>query len=220
MDTSDNKEKTEICEYADGISQVGFNYNLPGAELIYYQNFMSPELANFYFETFMQLPFVQGRVRGGVENRLSCFYSELVVGSELKSYEYSGKINPSLPFTDEMLFLKKSIEYVTGTTYNSCLVNLYISGKSTIGFHSDSEKSLKKYSTIASISLGAERWFDVVNKEDGPYATGYATDMSIRTKHGSLITMGGAMQTHYKHRLRAEAKVKNPRINLTFRQAI
>ena len=181
MECVDVHEEAE-SEILNGISSVGYNYNLPGAELIYYRDFMTQDLADFYFETFMQLPFVQGRVRGGLENRLSCFYSELVVGNELKSYEYSGKINPSLPFTDEMLFLKKSIERVTGATYNSCLVNLYITGKSTIGFHSDSEKSLKKYSTIASISLGAERWFDVVSAGGGPYATGYGVDMSGRIR--------------------------------------
>lgn len=201
-------------DHARGINTNFVDMALPGADFKYYENFLSRELADFYLETFMQMPFLQGRVSIGTERRKSCFYSELRnTDGGLRDYYYAGKQNVAFEFTDELNVLKNSVELV-GHNYNSCLVNLYETGKNVIGWHSDSEKSLKKYSAIASISLGAERWFDVRGKPDTPYEN---IETSIRMKHGSLMIMAGHMQDYYKHQVRQEARIKEPRINLTFR---
>jgi len=42
------------------------------------------------------------------------------------------------------LILKAVTEKHTGTTFNSCLLNLYHSGEEGMAWHSDNEKDLKK----------------------------------------------------------------------------
>jgi alkylated DNA repair dioxygenase AlkB len=198
-----------------GIDNLFIDLKLPGAECHFYKNFLSKDLADFYFETFELLPFTQGRVRMGLERRLTCFYSDLTnVDGTPREYYYAGKMNTPLQFSDELRTLKETIEAVTGYQFNSCLVNLYRNGRDVIGMHSDSEESLVQRSAIASISLGAERWFDIRAKD---HASDPDREESVRVKHGSLIIMAGSMQHNYKHAIRQEARVKEPRINLTFR---
>jgi alkylated DNA repair dioxygenase AlkB len=55
--------------------------------------------------------------------------------------------------------VKKLSEERTGTTFNSCLLNLYHNGDEGMAYHSDDEKALAKDSAIASLSFGAERRF-------------------------------------------------------------
>ena len=182
------------------------NYPLAhGSELKYYPNFLSQELADFYLETFMELPFEQGVVTSGIEHRKSCFFATMPG----YIYKYAGKSNPALPMPDEMVHLMNSINCPT----NSCLVNLYETGRHNIGWHADSEQSLVLESTIASVSLGAIRSFEVKSIVDN------ITVAKIPMAHGSLVTMGGPMQRHYKHRIAPNAKCTTPRINLTFRLA-
>ncbi len=196
----------------DGICADYENRNLPRADFRYYEKFLEPGLADFYFETFSLLPFQQGEVSRGTEKRKSCFFSDRNDPTHVTTYMYAGKENPALDFTDEMRELKLSIEQALGCKFNSCLVNLYETGRNVIGMHSDSEKSLVPGHPIASISLGAERWFDVVPKCGGKKDR-------IRMKHGSMIVMGGEMQQYYKHGVPQEVAVTKPRINLTFRMA-
>ena len=52
--------------------------------------------------------------------------------------------------------LKQTVENVSNTKFNSCLLNLYHDGNEGIGWHSDDEKSIGDNSSIASVSIGAE----------------------------------------------------------------
>lgn len=200
----------------EGIDNSRIDLEIPGAKFYYYENFLCEELADFYFETFELMPFQQGEVRNGRENRLNCFCSEVTENGKLKEYYYSGKINKPLEFSDELRELKNSIEMSTGYKFNCCLVNLYQHGKHTIGMHSDSMSSLVPNSAIASVSLGTTRTFDIVAKNNAPNPN-YST--SIKLPHGSLIIMADDSQLYYKHGIRQEASIKKPRINLTFRLA-
>lgn len=196
---------------------VVIHYDPPGAELAFYPDIFADQ-ADRYFAAFSQLPFEQGYTSKGKERRMTRFFSELRDQTgQLKKYYYSGKMNTPLEFTPELREIKVILEKLLGQEFNSCLVNLYPDGKSVIGWHSDSEKSLVRGSMIASVSFGAARWFEVMAKETAqdPY---YRQD--IRVTPGSMVVMGRGMQTYYKHRLRPEAAVKDPRINLTFRLAI
>lgn len=203
-------------EYVPGDrTKYYLDYNLAhGSILRYYPQFLTKEEADFYYETFELLPFLQGQVNGGKENRLSRFFSNIrQPDGSLKPYYYSGKENIPLGFTDEMLVLGDQITNETGHHFNSCLVNYYANGGQTIGLHSDSEKSLIKGSAIGSISLGAVRFFDVVSKD------GMMEKIRIPMAHGSMILMAGAMQTYYKHTVPKQSTVKTSRINLTYRLA-
>jgi alkylated DNA repair dioxygenase AlkB len=80
-------------------------------------------------------------------------------------YTYSNATKTALPWTENLLILKKIAEQTTGETYNSCLLNLYHSGDEGMAWHSDAEKDLKKHGAIGSMSFGAERKFAFKHKK-------------------------------------------------------
>lgn len=60
--------------------------------------------------------------------------------------------------------LKNRIEENTGHTFNSLLCNLYRNEKDSVDWHSDDEPSLGRCPTIASLSFGATRIFEMRKK--------------------------------------------------------
>ncbi|WPP50379.1 alpha-ketoglutarate-dependent dioxygenase AlkB family protein [Catalinimonas niigatensis] len=132
-------------------------------------------------------------------------------GDEAYAYTYSNATKQALPWTDELLKLRQSVEIHSGTTFNSCLLNLYHDGEEGMAWHSDDEKMLEKDGSIASLSLGAERKFAFKHKES-------KQTISLLLEHGSLLMMKGTTQTNWLHRLPPTKKVRRPRINLTFRR--
>ena len=129
------------------------------------------------------------------------------------SYSYSGTTKEALPWTSELPALKARVEQRCGTTFNSCLLNLYHDGTEGMGWHSDDEKSIERDSCIASVSLGAERKFSFKHKRSGE-------TVSIMLETGSLLVMKGETQTHWLHSLPKSKRVSEPRINLTFRRMV
>lgn len=128
-------------------------------------------------------------------------------------YSYSNTTKKALPWTNELLELKKITEEKTGETYNSCLLNLYHNGSEGMAWHSDAEKDLKKNGAIGSLSFGAERKFAFKHKNT-------KETVSVILAHGSLLVMKGTTQTYWLHRLPPTKMVLKPRINLTFRTIV
>lgn len=131
-------------------------------------------------------------------------------GDEEFKYTYSKMTKTALPWTAELLELKKICEAETGEIFNSCLLNLYHSGEEGMAWHSDAEKDLMKNGAIGSMSLGAERKFAFKHKSTGE-------KIELMLEHGSLLVMKDETQTFWLHRLPPTKKVSEPRINLTFR---
>ena len=131
-------------------------------------------------------------------------------GDENFEYTYSNSTKNALPWTKELLALKKMAEEKTGEIFNSCLVNLYHDGSEGMAYHSDGEKDLKKNGAIASLSFGAERKFLFKHKFN-------QEKIEIFLEHGSLLVMKDQTQSFWLHRLPPTKKVFVPRINLTFR---
>lgn len=132
-------------------------------------------------------------------------------GEDDFEYRYSNSSRSALPWTPQLLSLKKVVEDATNTSFNSCLLNLYNDGAEGMGYHSDDEKELGKNPVIASVSLGAERKFFLRHRE-----TKLRVDVLL--EDGSLLLMKDQTQHHWVHSLPKTSKVKSPRINLTFRQ--
>jgi alkylated DNA repair dioxygenase AlkB len=126
------------------------------------------------------------------------------------TYTYSNTTRQALTWTKELWELKKITEDITGTTFNSCLLNLYHNGDEGMGWHSDDERSLAENSAIASLSFGTERKFLLKHKETKQI-------ISALLEAGSLLLMKGTTQTNWLHSLPKTKKVTRPRINLTFR---
>lgn len=134
-------------------------------------------------------------------------------GESSYSYTYSGTTKQALSWTKELLALKTIAENLTGTKYNSCLLNLYHNGDEGMAWHSDDESSLGVNTNIASFSFGAERKFSFKHKRTGE-------SHSILLENGSLLLMKGATQTNWLHSLPKSKKITAPRVNLTFRTIV
>lgn len=128
-------------------------------------------------------------------------------------YTYSNTTRQALPWTTELLALKKITEELTGATFNSCLLNLYHNGDEGMAWHSDDERSLGKNTAIASFSFGAERKFSFKHKMT-------KLTVSLILENGSLLIMKDTTQTNWLHCLPKSKKIKRPRINLTFRTMV
>lgn len=126
-------------------------------------------------------------------------------------YAYSNIDNKPQPWTQELLALKEKIEQKYNILINGCLLNFYKSGKNHISWHSDNEKELGLNPTIASISLGAVRSFQLKHKFNKD-----VQKININTTNGSLIIMK-KMQKKWLHRVAPTTKEVGERINLTFR---
>ncbi len=129
------------------------------------------------------------------------------------SYTYSGITRHAITWTKELLQLKILAENLTGSTYNSCLLNLYHNGDEGVSWHSDDEVTLGKYSAIASFSFGAARKFSFKHKQT-------KETTSILLESGSLLVMKGSTQINWLHSLPKTKKINTPRVNLTFRTIV
>jgi alkylated DNA repair dioxygenase AlkB len=125
---------------------------------------------------------------------------------------YSGIVNEPLPWTPALLAIKSHIEAATGSTYNSCLLNLYRSGDDAVSWHADDEAAFGPSPTIASLSLGAARRFEM-KRRDG------SAKVSVLLEPGSLLVMSGRTQEEWLHRVPRDASARE-RINLTFRKIV
>ena len=129
-----------------------------------------------------------------------------------KSYTYSGLKKDPLPFTSELKTIKAKVEKKTNVVFNSVLLNDYENGQVGMGWHSDDEKELGKNPTIASLSFGASRDMLFKNKNNPSLKV-----IKILIENGSLLVMKGKTQHFWQHSIPKRLKVKQRRINLTFR---
>ena len=134
-------------------------------------------------------------------------------GNSDYSYAYSNTTKQALAWTRELSVLKRLVEEITGESFNSCLLNLYHNGNEGLGWHSDDEKSIGKYTPIASLSFGAERKFSFKHKHT-------KQTVSLVLEHGSLLVMKGATQTNWLHSLPKSNRITQARINLTIRMMV
>jgi alkylated DNA repair dioxygenase AlkB len=179
----------------------------------YYGKIMTPMEANRYFDLLLQNILW--------ENDEAVIFGKHIVtkrkvawyGDSDYSYTYSNATKQALAWTKELSNLKQIVEGLTGSNFNSCLLNLYHNGNEGLAWHSDDEKSLGKDTAIASLSFGAERKFLFKHKQTNH-------TVSIVLEHGSLLMMKDATQANWLHSLPKSKKITRPRINLTFRTIV
>lgn len=134
-------------------------------------------------------------------------------GDQLFKYTYSGVVHHARLWVPELIDLKKRVENIVQTQFNSCLLNLYEDGSQGMAWHSDDEDALGRNTVIASLSLGATRKFVLKHKRNNE-------KVELNLPHGQLIVMRGDTQHHWLHAIMKSTKVTEPRINLTFRTFI
>lgn len=185
-----------------------------GLDVTYRAQYFPHDLASAFFKTLLdetvwQQPELRMYGRSVKTPRCTAWY-----GDAHATYTYSGIVNRPSPWTPTLARLRDLVESATGARYNAVLLNLYRDGADHVSWHSDDEATLGREPTIASISLGAERRFCLrPTSPDAP-----ARRYSIPLSHGSLLCMRGQTQGLWEHAIQKELRVKDPRINLTFRK--
>ena len=179
----------------------------------YFPNFISLASSSFYFQKLesninWQHDVVKLFGKEITTNRKTAWY-----GSKSFEYTYSNKTKIAIPWNKELIDLKTIIEKQCQEEFNSCLLNLYHNGNEGMAWHSDDEKTILPNSTIASLSLGAERRFLFKHKQT-------QQKIELNLQNGSLLLMKENTQNYWWHSLPKSAKIKSPRINLTFRKMI
>ncbi|MDV2446345.1 alpha-ketoglutarate-dependent dioxygenase AlkB [Elizabethkingia anophelis] len=179
----------------------------------YYGKIFSPEEADYYYQ--LLLSEIEWRNDEAIifgkkilTKRKVAWYGDIPF-----EYTYSNATKTALPWTENLLILKKIAEQTTSETYNSCLLNLYHSGDEGMAWHSDAEKDLKKHGAIGSMSFGAERKFAFKHKKT-------QEKVELILEHGSLLVMKDETQDFWLHRLPPTKKFFKERVNLTFRSIV
>ena len=135
------------------------------------------------------------------------------LGDEGISYKYSGKTKIAEKWLKFILEIKSTVEQISGEKFNACLLNYYHDGSEAMSWHSDNEKEILKDSAIASVSFGAERKFGFKHNFS-------KEEISLMLEKGSLLIIKDETQIYWKHKLYTNAKITEPRINLTFRTIV
>jgi alkylated DNA repair dioxygenase AlkB len=182
----------------------------PPPDITYAPAFLDQSAATALFETLLaQTAWKEETgVRYGkpwVGKRKVCHYGDPGV-----VYTYAGMARATEPWPPILRDLKPRVEAATGQVFNYALLNLYRDGRDRLGYHSDSTSGLTS-TTIASVSLGAERDFQLKPN------MGMAKTKTMKLAHGSLLVMKGNTQETHQHALPPRARVKEPRINITWR---
>jgi alkylated DNA repair dioxygenase AlkB len=184
---------------------------LEDSVLLYFPQFLDNNEADFWFDYLVaSIPFQSGDIKlfGKTYNkpRLEAFFADGNL-----SYSYSGQQLNTQLITKELKELKSRVESVSQLDFNAILVNLYRDGEDSNGWHADNEKELGNDPLIASVSLGAERIFEMQHIHS-------KKRIKLTLEHGSLLCMLQGSQRFWKHQLPKDKKVNSPRMNLTFRK--
>ncbi|MAZ89789.1 MAG: alpha-ketoglutarate-dependent dioxygenase AlkB [Cellvibrionaceae bacterium] len=181
-------------------------------ELTLIHDWLTPDQSHQLFDTFTQeLCWEQSQIqvygRTVAIPRLNAWY-----GDQGCDYSYSGYRLPLNDWHVDLLGIRRRLQEELGVPMNSVLANLYRDGQDGVGWHSDDEPELGRNPTIASVSLGEERYFHLRRRQDDPKDT-----LKLLLPAGSLLVMSGAIQSFWQHCLPKSKKITQPRINLTFR---
>ncbi|MCH7398325.1 alpha-ketoglutarate-dependent dioxygenase AlkB [Belliella sp. DSM 107340] len=144
-----------------------------------------------------------------MQPRLTALYGDPYI-----PYRYSGIEMTAHNWIKPLLRIKDEIEAFCGSEFSHVLLNYYRNGQDSMGWHRDNEKSLGENPLIASVSFGIDREFQFRKYEDKQ------SKKAVNLTHGSLLLMKGKTQQFWEHQLPKSKKIKNPRINLTFRKIL
>jgi alkylated DNA repair dioxygenase AlkB len=182
-----------------------------GGELYYVPNVFTREQSDEYFnQLFTEIRWKQEPIKifgkEVMQPRLTAWYGDIS-----KPYAYSGITMAPNHWIHPLLEIKAVADRLSGVTSTSALMNLYRDGNDGLGWHRDNEKVLGPTPTIASVSLGAVRTFQLRDYKDKESL------ISIELVPGSIVIMKGESQKVWEHRVPKSAKAHGARINITFR---
>ena len=185
--------------------------NLPDADIVYVPSFFTSDVASeLYLDLLREIPWQQDNIKvfgkEFAQPRLTALF-----GNDGKPYSYSNITMQPNPWNLLLQKIKFHVESVSEINFTTVLLNYYRDGQDSNGWHSDNEKELGLNPTIASVSLGSERLFQLKHNTEP------SLRQNILLENGSLLIMKGTTQHFWKHQIPKTNKPVGGRINLTFR---
>ena len=154
----------------DGDEPTGeaIKHSIDDALLLEYPQIVDSAEATQMFETLIaNIPWQQEhlRIAGKLRAipRLQCW-----MGDRTSEYGYSGVRLTPCPWHETVKVIHDRVADLSGTTFNSVLINYYRNGQDSVAWHADDESELGESPVIASVSLGAERIFELKQKLQTP----------------------------------------------------
>lgn len=188
-------------------------WQLPGGELRYCPSYLSAEQRQTLLQRLItELRWQQPEIRL-FGKAVAIPRQQVWMGDADATYRYSGTTFDAEPWHPLVAALGQQLNRDCGVVFNSVLLNLYRNGQDHMGWHSDDEPELGDRPLIASLSLGATRRFLLAHKQ-------LACKLELSLGAGDLLIMQGDSQKFWKHAIAKEARVDQPRINLTFRSIL
>lgn len=185
--------------------------HLPDADIVYVPSFFTSDVASeLYHDLLREIPWQQDNIKvfgkEFAQPRLTALF-----GNDGKPYSYSNITMQPNPWNLLLQKIKFHVESVAEINFTTVLLNYYRDGQDSNGWHADNEKELGINPTIASVSLGSERLFQLKHNAEP------SRRQNILLEHGSLLIMKGTTQHFWKHQIPKTNKPVGGRINLTFR---
>lgn len=149
------------------------------------------------------------KMRGNVwrpERRICEVYDE-----GISPYRFPGSPEAREDWTPSLAMLLGDLRTLTGDErLNHALLNHYLTGASSLGYHSDSRRDLQPDTLIVGVVLGSGRDFLLKKIGTGTRAQKLFLDV------GDVFVMDQGLQKHYQHSVPKRAKGRE-RISITYR---
>lgn len=217
-------------------SLKGFIISIPNGELFYSEHFFDKKVSDRSVEYFLEndtnnwktadwrtidkdeLAKVKFKNISWQHDKINMYGKQVFLprysawyGDSDKPYTYSGLTLHPKPWNKGLLFIKDQIDKIADIHFNSVLMNWYRDGEDYINWHTDAEKELGKNPIIGSVNFGATRRFQLRRIDDKN------EKIEIPLKHGTFLLMRGQTQHFWQHAVPKEKKIREARLNLTFR---
>ena len=197
--------------------KVILDYFLTGTvELI---DFLTYEYADILYDNLIALPFENMH-----RSRSAIWFGPVDYAYSSVNLNTKGCLesNPDLKNLARRLYKKLNC------SFNSCLINLYKNEHENCGWHADDEEIFGGNPTIASISLGCTRRFQIQpfplsdhrSYRQNLFSKSCSTRHEFELIHGELLVMRGDMQKYWQHSVPKESFRCGARLNLTFRNVV
>jgi len=196
----------------------------PGLRLRHWPAWLEPAVATALLAQLQQeVPWKQEAItlygRHTPLPRLTCWMADPGCG-----YAYSGLANVIEPWSAAATELRGRLEQLTGVRFNSLLLNRYRDGQDAMGWHADDEPELDRAAPIASLSFGAPRDLRLRPRPSPrrprgtpPPAGPGCTPFNLKLAHGDLLLMEPPTQLWWQHAVPRRLRLRQERLNLTFR---
>ncbi|KAL9025469.1 MAG: hypothetical protein Q9196_005716 [Gyalolechia fulgens] len=172
--------------------------------------------------------------RGGQVPRLVAVQGEIEKDGGIPIYRHPADESPPLlPFTPCVEKIRRELEHSMKQPFNHVLIQLYRGGHDNISEHSDKTLDIVRNSSIANVSIGAQRVMTLRTKKSRRASGADSPNVSRKTQripmpHNSVFVLGPESNRQWLHGVKADKRpieqksederaFGGERISLTFR---